>query len=60
VCLSARLLIDKSTLIAARSMRLLKEAINEHLASQSRASGLLRSPSHCLGEYWGWQKRQLI
>ena len=28
--------------------------------SQSRASGLLRSPSHCLGEYWGWQKRQLI
>ena len=30
------------------------------LASQSRASGLLRSTSHCLGEYWGWQKRQLI
>jgi hypothetical protein len=24
------------------------------------ASGLLRSPSHCLGQYCGWQKRQLI
>ena len=30
------------------------------LNSQLRASGLLRSPSHCLGEYCGWQKRQLI
>jgi hypothetical protein len=26
----------------------------------SGPSGLLRSPSHCLGEYCGWQKRQLI
>ena len=30
MCLSARLLIDKSALIAARSMRQLKEAINQH------------------------------
>jgi hypothetical protein len=30
MCLSARLLIDKSALIAARSMRVLKEAINQH------------------------------
>jgi hypothetical protein len=29
-------------------------------ASQLRASGVLPSPSHCLGEYCGWQKRQLI
>jgi len=30
MCLSARLLIDKSALIAARSMRQLKEASNQH------------------------------